>query len=152
MHAYLGAIWNCRYFWLSLVKMDLRFPLSRLGPRHRLVAAAPHRHDDHPVRGVPFRVRQDLRTYAPFVFIGMTFWGFFSLGVWCKAAVVSSRANPTSASFPAPMAIYPLRTVLGAAFHFSVGMLAGHRIGLCVRADRNLGLSRGRAGAGACPA
>src|ERR1700751_2144607 len=24
MGAYLGALWRCRYFWLSLVKMDLR--------------------------------------------------------------------------------------------------------------------------------
>src|SRR5262249_18391644 len=24
MQAYLGAIWRCRYFWLSLVRMDLR--------------------------------------------------------------------------------------------------------------------------------
>ena len=24
MQAYLAAIWNCRFFWLSLVKIDLR--------------------------------------------------------------------------------------------------------------------------------
>ena len=24
MLAYLGVVWRCRYFWLSLVRMDLR--------------------------------------------------------------------------------------------------------------------------------
>jgi ABC-type polysaccharide/polyol phosphate export permease len=73
---------------------------------------------------VVFRVvfKQDLSTYAPYVFTGMTFWGFFSSvlvgGCGCFFAGESYIRQ-----YPAPMAIYPLRTVLGAAFHFAIGLL-----------------------------
>jgi len=132
MHAYLGAIWNCRFFWLSLVKMDLtsRYRGSVLGIGWSLL---------HPIAMttilcVVFHVmfHADIFYYAPFVFIGMTFWGFFSAAV-SQGAGCFFQGESYIRQFPAPMAIYPLRTVLGAAFHFSVGLLLAIGLALCMR-------------------
>src|SRR5262249_61787146 len=79
MIAYLGAIWKCRFFWLSLVKMDLasRYRGSVLGICWSLL---------HPIAMtailcVVFKYAfnmPNVRTYAPLLFTGLTFWGFFS--------------------------------------------------------------------------
>jgi ABC-type polysaccharide/polyol phosphate export permease len=66
--------------------------------------------------------KQDLRTYAPFVFSGMTFWGFFA-AVAVQGCQCFFDGESYIRQFPAPMAIYPLRTVLGSAIHFSIGLL-----------------------------
>ena len=122
MYPYLGAMWKCRFFWLSLVRMDLRarYRGSALGIGWSLLNPIAMT----TILCVVFRVmlQQDLRTYAPYVFTGMTFWGFFSSvlvgGCGCFFAGESYIRQ-----FPAPMAIYPLRTVLGSAFHFTIGLL-----------------------------
>src|SRR5690349_7634601 len=73
MQNYLRAVWRCRYFWLSLVKMDLRarYRGSALGLGWSLL---------HPIAMTTIictvfcvLFKQDLRTYAPLVFSGMTF-------------------------------------------------------------------------------
>jgi lipopolysaccharide transport system permease protein len=134
MHAYLGAIWNCRFFWLSLVKMDLRsrYRGSVLGIfwslLHPLAMTA--------ILCVVFSCAfgQDLRTYAPLVFTGLTFWGFFSFVV-VQGCNCFFAGEPYIRQHPAPMAIYPLRTVLGAAFHFVIGFLLAIVLGLIVGPD-----------------
>jgi lipopolysaccharide transport system permease protein len=121
MRAYLGAIWTCRFFWLSLVRMDLRsrYRGSALGICWSLV---------HPIAMTAIlcvvfsRVfGQNLRTYAPLVFTGFTFWGFFS-AVVVQGCLCFFQGEAYIRQHPAPMAIYPLRTVLGAAFHFVIGL------------------------------
>lgn len=122
MFPYLDGIWNCRYFWLSLVKMDLRsrYRGSALGIGWSLL---------HPIAMtailcVVFRYafNQDLRTYAPLVFTGMTFWGFFSAAV-VQGCGCFFQGESYIRQFPAPLAIYPIRTVLGSGFHFCIGLL-----------------------------
>ena len=45
MFSHLKAVWTFRYFWMSLVRMDLRLAVPPVRPGHRLVAAAPDRDD-----------------------------------------------------------------------------------------------------------
>jgi lipopolysaccharide transport system permease protein len=122
MQAYLAAIWKCRFFWLSLVKMDLRsrYRGSVLGIGWSLL---------HPIAMTTilcvvfaFALGQDWHTYGPFVFVGMTFWGFFS-AVLVQGCGCFFQGESYIRQFPAPMAIYPLRTMLGSAFHFVIGLL-----------------------------
>jgi ABC-type polysaccharide/polyol phosphate export permease len=122
MQAYFRAIWHCRYFWLSLVKMDLRsrYRGSILGIGWSLI---------HPAAmtailcGVFHTLfRQPLESYAPSVFAGLTFWNFWQ-GSSAGGCNCFFQGEAYIRQFPAPMAIYPLRTVLGFAFHFLVGMV-----------------------------
>lgn len=122
MHAYLGAIWTCRFFWLSLVHMDLRsrYRGSVLGIGWSLL---------HPIAmttilctvfKVVFNIK--LRQYAPYVFVGMTFWGYLS-AVVVQGCGCFFLGEAYIRQYPAPMAIYPLRTVLASGFHFIIGLL-----------------------------
>jgi ABC-type polysaccharide/polyol phosphate export permease len=130
MSAYVGAIWKCRFFWLSLVKMDLisRYRGSVLGICWSLL---------HPIAMtailcVVFKYAfnmPNVRTYAPLLFTGLTFWGFFS-SVVVQGCGCFFQGESYIRQFPAPMAIYPLRTVLGSAFHFSIGLLLAISIAL----------------------
>jgi lipopolysaccharide transport system permease protein len=130
MIAYLGAIWKCRFFWLSLVKVDLasRYRGSVLGLCWSLL---------HPIAMtailcVVFKYAFDMpnvRTYAPLLFTGLTFWGFFS-SVLVQGCGCFFQGESYIRQFPAPMAIYPLRTVLGSAFHFVIGLLLAISIAL----------------------
>jgi lipopolysaccharide transport system permease protein len=137
MSAYLGAIWSCRFFWLSLVKMDLnsRYRGSVLGIGWSLL---------HPIAMtailcVVFRYafKQDLHTYAPLVFTGFTFWGFFGAAV-VQGCGCFFQGESYIRQYPAPMAIYPLRNVLGAAFHFAIGLMLAIVIGLAAGPDTHL--------------
>jgi len=83
-----------------------------------------------------FAFGQDLRIYAPLVFTGLTFWGFFG-AVLVQGCGCFFQGESYIRQFPAPMAIYPLRTVLGAAFHFVIGMMLAIAIGLLVGPDTN---------------
>src|SRR5690349_18791936 len=76
MTAYLQGMWRCRYFWLSLVKMDLRarYRGSVFGLGWSLL---------HPVAmTIIFTTifcrlfHQDPRYYAPYVLTGLAFWNF----------------------------------------------------------------------------
>ncbi len=134
MHAYLGAIWKCRFFWLSLVKMDLRsrYRGSLLGLCWSLL---------HPIAMTTilcvvfrFAFHQALDTYAPLVFTGLTFWGFISASV-IQGCNCFFQGESYIRQFPAPMAIYPLRNVLGAAFHFGIGMMLAIVIGFVYGPD-----------------
>ena len=130
MRAYLGAIWNCRFFWLSLVKMDLRsrYRGSVLGICWSLL---------HPIAMttilcVVFKFafnNTEMKTFAPLVFSGLTFWSFISASV-VQGCGCFFQGESYIRQFPAPMAIYPLRNVLGAAFHFAIGLLLAIVIGL----------------------
>jgi ABC-type polysaccharide/polyol phosphate export permease len=122
MHAYMAAIWNCRYFWLSLVKMDLRarYRGSVLGIGWSLL---------NPIAMTVILctvfsqvLHQDIHTYAPYLFTGLTFWNYF-VGVATQGCNCFFLGEAYIRQFPAPMAIYPLRTMLGCAFHFGVGMI-----------------------------
>lgn len=136
MQAYLASIWNCRFFWLSLVKMDLRsrYRGSVLGICWSLL---------HPIAMTAIlcvvfscAFGQDLRIYAPLVFTGFTFWGFFTAAV-VQGCGCFFQGESYIRQYPAPMAIYPLRNMLGAAFHFAIGLGLAIAIGLIAGPDTN---------------
>jgi ABC-type polysaccharide/polyol phosphate export permease len=121
MGAYLRAVWNCRFFWLSLVRMDLRtrYRGSFLGMGWSLL---------NPVlmttilsSVVTTLFKQDPWEYAPFLFAGLTFWNYV-LGVTQQGCHCFRQGESYIRQFPAPMAIYPLRTVLGCATHYCLAL------------------------------
>jgi lipopolysaccharide transport system permease protein len=121
MLAYLGAIWKCRYFWLSLVKMDLRarYRGSVLGMGWSLLYPICMTTIICVAFGGLFGL--DLSEFAPFLMAGLTFWGF--LGTVTAGGCQSFFCGESYIrQHPAPMAIYPLRTMLGGAFHYSLGL------------------------------
>jgi ABC-type polysaccharide/polyol phosphate export permease len=122
MFAYFGAVWRCRYFWLSLVRMDLRtrYRGSVLGMGWSLL---------HPIAMTAiicsvFSIlfHQELRHFAPYVMSGLAFWAFIQ-AVAVQGCQCFFQGQAYIRQFPAPMAIYPLRTVLGSGFHFLLALL-----------------------------
>lgn len=118
---YVGAVWRCRYFWLSLVKMDLRtrYRGSLLGIGWSLlqplcmaviITVAFHRILDVP-----------LVEYGPYLLIGLAFWNFF-VHVTLTGCQCFRQAESYIRQYPAPLAIYPLRTALGFGFHFLMAL------------------------------
>jgi ABC-type polysaccharide/polyol phosphate export permease len=121
MHAYLRAIWICRYFWLSLVKMDLRarYRGSVLGIGWSLLQPIAMTVIQCAVFVKVFH--QDIKTYTPFLFTGMTFWNYWT-AVTTQGCRCFFLGEAYIRQYPAPMAIYPLRVTLGSAFHFVIGL------------------------------
>jgi lipopolysaccharide transport system permease protein len=122
MYAYLGEVWRYRYFWLSLVKMDLRsrYRGSALGVGWSLL---------HPIAmtaiictafGAIFNA--DWRSYSPFLMAGLTYWVYLT-NVALLGSHTFFQAECYIRQHPAPLAIYPLRIVLGNAIHFGLGFL-----------------------------
>jgi lipopolysaccharide transport system permease protein len=76
---------------------------------------------------------QEIKTYAPFLMSGLVFWIFITAAMsqGCQCFI---QGEPYIRQHPAPLAIYPLRTVLGGGIHFLMGLgvvliLAGLFIG-----------------------
>ena len=61
-----------------------------------------------------------MRTFAPFLLSGLTFWGFIT-AVVMQGCQCFFQGESYIRQHPAPLAIYPLRTTLGAGFHFLLG-------------------------------
>jgi lipopolysaccharide transport system permease protein len=132
MYAYLGAVWKCRYFWLSLVKMDLRarYRGSALGIGWSLL---------HPIAMTAIICmvfcgvfNERLSEFAPFLMAGLTFWNYL-VSVSLQGAQCFFQGEAYIRQHPAPMAIYPLRTMLGAGFHFGLALLLVLALAGCVR-------------------
>src|SRR5262245_25047381 len=120
---YFARIWRCRYFWLSLVKIDLRsrYRRSFVGIGWSLV---------RPILltvilCVVFRrlfPRTDLWTYAPYLLSGLCCWDYVvtatKQGCLCFFAGESYiRQHPT------PLAVFPLRVALAETFHFLIALV-----------------------------
>ena len=65
-------------------------------------------------------LHQNIRGFAPFLLSGLTFWGFVS-AVVMEGCQCFLQGESYIRQQPAPLAIYALRSTLGAAFHFVVG-------------------------------
>lgn len=122
MKEYVSQIWRCRHFWLSLVKMDLRsrYRRSLLGIGWSLL---------YPIcmstiLCMMFYKLFDvpIKEFAPFLLSGVTLWNFFSgsLTMGCECFF---GGETYIRQHPAPLAIYPLRTVLGLAIHFGLALV-----------------------------
>ena len=122
MLAYCHSVWRYRYFWGSLVRMDIRtrYRGSWLGAGwsllHPLCMSAVMCVVLHRLFGI------DVATYLPSVLAGFVVWQF---GTACTMTGCNSLVAGEAyiRQFPAPMGIYPLRTTLGAAFHMSIALV-----------------------------
>lgn len=118
---YLSGIWRSRYFWLSLVRMDLRsrYRRSALGIGWSLLQPLAMTCVLCVVFSTMFGV--DVRTYGAYLLIGLSFWQFISNCVLqgCRAF---QAAEAYIRQMPQPMLIYPLRVVLASGFHFLLSL------------------------------
>lgn len=64
---------------------------------------------------------QDVARFAPYVMTGLTLWGYFS---HCSSmgCLIFHQAEAYIRQHPAPMAIYPIRLVLGNTFHMLIAL------------------------------
>lgn len=118
---YLPRIWKFRYFWFSLVRLDLqtRYRHSYLGLGWSLIRPLSMTIVLCLVFSQLFQA--DVREYGPFLLIGLSVWQFL---VECATGGCSSfnRASNYIRQQPIPLAIFPLRTVLGAGFHAIISL------------------------------
>jgi lipopolysaccharide transport system permease protein len=134
---YLSAIWRLRHFWMALVRIDLRnrYRRSVIGIGWSLLQPIAMTI----VLCVFFSqlLQTDVRTYAPFLLSGLTFWGFVTTVVMqgCQCFFVGESYIR---QHPAPLAVYPLRTTLGAGFHFLLGFGIATTFVWCVQGFGNV--------------
>jgi lipopolysaccharide transport system permease protein len=121
MGKYLRAIWQCRYFWLSLVRMDLRtrYRRSVLGMGWSLL---------HPIAMTAIICivftkvfGLDSHNYVLHVLAGLACWNYI-LFVALQGCQCFYQGEMYIRQFPAPMAIFPLRTALGGSIHFLIAL------------------------------
>jgi ABC-type polysaccharide/polyol phosphate export permease len=121
MQDYLKAIWKCRYFWLSLVQMDLytRYRRSVLGMGWSLLQPLAMT----AILCLVFKglMQEDLGSFGPYVLTGLATWNFF-LGCVLQGCQCLYRSESYIRQYPAPLAIYPLRTALGCMIHFLIAL------------------------------
>jgi lipopolysaccharide transport system permease protein len=70
----------------------------------------------HKLFGMP------LADYGPFLLSGITTWGYLSTTV-TQGCDTFYNGESYIRQHPVPLAVYPLRTVLGAAFHFGLALV-----------------------------
>jgi lipopolysaccharide transport system permease protein len=137
---YLAQIWRFRYFWLSLVVLDLRakYRRSALGIGwsllHPIAMATVLSFVFHKV------FQQNIREYLPFVLTGVGTWSFITAAALegCQSIFAAEKYIRST---PLPMAIYPLRAVLGVTFHFLIVLgMALVVTGFCVGYENPLAL------------
>lgn len=121
MTAYLRSVWSTRFFLLSLVKYDLntRYRRSILGIGWSLLQPI----GMTIVLCVVFHrlFGLDIREYGTFLLAGLAFWGFFTNAV-IMGCQCFYQAEAYMRQYPAPVAIYPLRSTLGAMFHLCMAI------------------------------
>jgi ABC-type polysaccharide/polyol phosphate export permease len=123
MVAYLTGIWQCRYFWINLVRSDLRtrYRRSIFGLGWSLL---------HPIAMTAILCTVFLQIimpggnileFAPFLLSGLATWSFFT-SCTLHGCQCFFQGESYIRQFPAPMAIYPLRSALGAMVHFLIAL------------------------------
>jgi ABC-type polysaccharide/polyol phosphate export permease len=119
MISYFGAIWKCRHFWLALVRLDIRtrYRRSILGLGWSLM---------HPIcmttiLCVVFHklFNLPLIEYGPHILGGLAVWTYIQTSV-SQGCSAFFQGEAYIRQCPMPLAIFPLRTVLGASFHFLI--------------------------------
>lgn len=117
--AYLGEIWEYRYFWASLVKAELqrRYRRSLLGLGWSMLQPICLTVVLALVYSKLFRM--NFVEFAPLLLSGLSFWNFVSGNVLqgCTS-ILTAESYIRQQSLP--LAIFPLRNVLVIGFHFLV--------------------------------
>jgi ABC-type polysaccharide/polyol phosphate export permease len=123
-------MWGLRYFWVYLVCMDVRsrYRGSVLGMAWSLVQPIAMTVILTVVFSTLFNAGSD---FAPYLMSGLVCWSLLQ-GCALGGANCFFQAESYIRQVPAPMAIYPLRTVLGAAFHFCIALLMVFVLATCV--------------------
>src|SRR3954465_11547641 len=131
MHAmlmYLSAVWKCRFFWMSLVRMDLRtrYRRSVLGIGWSLLQPLAMTC----VLCVAFQhfFKGRAEDYIAHLLTGMVAWNFI-LACALQGCQCFFQGESYIRQCPLPLAIYPLRTSIGGLFHLSMGLIV--TAGLC---------------------
>jgi ABC-type polysaccharide/polyol phosphate export permease len=118
---YLLRIWQYRFFWLALVRNDLdnRYKRSFFGIGWSLLKPLTMTAVVCVVFGQIFDLA--IADYAPYVLVGMTTWQFFTEAMLqgCKSFTLG---RPYILQQQVPLAIFPLRAVLGAGFHYLIAL------------------------------
>jgi ABC-type polysaccharide/polyol phosphate export permease len=124
-------IWKCRYFWGSLVRMDLRtrYRGSVLGMGWSLLT--PVCMSAIICTVVITIANYDPWFYAPFLFSGLTFW-YFVVGVTQFGCHCFRAGEGYIRQHRVPMAIYPLRAVLGCSFHYCLALCLVVAVATCL--------------------
>ncbi|QDU64926.1 ABC-2 type transporter [Planctomycetes bacterium Pan216] len=121
MQQYISDIWKLRYFWFSLVQIDLRnrYRRSVLGLGWSLLQPIAFSVVICAVFHTVFH--QDIRDFGPFLICGLSCWNFIA-AVTLQGSLSFFQGEHYIRQLPTPMAIYPLRTVLAAAVHFLLAL------------------------------
>lgn len=121
MGAYCQEIWRFRYFWLSLVKMDLRarYRGSVLGMGWSLLQPIAMTAIFTFVFATVFH--KDIATYGLYVLTGLACWNFV-LTTTVQGCSCYFQAESYIRQQPVPLAVYPLRIALGTLFHFLIAL------------------------------
>ncbi len=137
MTDYISDIWRLRHFWLALVRIDLRkrYRGTVIGIGWSLLQPIAMTAVLCLVFSQMFGA--SIRDYAPFLLSGLTFWGFIT-AVVMQGCQSFFQGESYIRQHPAPLAIYPLRTTLGAGFHFLLGFVVAMVFVWCVHGFGNL--------------
>jgi ABC-type polysaccharide/polyol phosphate export permease len=118
----MARIWRCRDFWLSLVRMDLRnrYRRSVLGMGWSFL---------HPIAMMVILCivfhnvfHAKINEYAPFLLTGLACWNYL-VSVIMQGCQSFFLNESYIRQYPAPLAIYPLRTALTGTVHFLIALL-----------------------------
>jgi lipopolysaccharide transport system permease protein len=129
---YLRRIWKLRYFWGSLVRTDVarRYRHSFLGIGWSLVRPLGLTVLFCGVFGQLFA--QDVAEYAPYLLMGLTLWQFLS-----ESALIGCHCFQHGGVYlrqqPLPLAIFPLRVVLGTGFHAAIALALAVTLVVCLK-------------------
>lgn len=116
---YVSDMWRFRHFWMALVRRDLatRYRGSFLGLGWSLLRPM----GMTLVLCAVFAgiLHTNVFDYAPFVLVGLTFWAFVTESILGGCAAFH-QGQGYMRQMRLPLAIFPLRVVLGATFHLCI--------------------------------
>lgn len=139
MLAYMHGIYKCRYFWLMLVKNDLRqrYRRSVLGLGWSLVQPIAMTCIICFVFQTILMQGENISQYAAHVLAGLACWNYIVTSTLqgCQCFYVGESYIR---QYPAPMAIYPLRTALAGTFHFLIAAAMVLILCWCINGFGNL--------------
>jgi len=139
MWAYARGIWRCRYFWLMLVKNDLRqrYRRSLLGLGWSLLQPVAMTCIICFVFRTILISGESVVSYAAHVLAGLACWNYIlsSTVVGCQCFY---NGECYIRQYPAPLAIYPLRTALAATFHFIIAIALVVLLSWCINGLGNV--------------
>jgi lipopolysaccharide transport system permease protein len=135
--AYVTEIWRLRHFWLALVRVDMRrcYRHSILGLGWSLLLPLSMTVVLCTVFANLFNV--EVRTFAPYLLAGLTVWNFVTSAMTqgCQSFL---QGESYIRQHPAPLAIYPLRTTLGAGIHLLAGLVVLIALSWCLNGFGNM--------------